>query len=180
MVGGFSVHNYLSTFVLVNQDKVIGPVLTTIREYGTWFERTFDEYTAQQELYMKSRKQTGESVLEWHPGTRIGKWFDTQDLNDEQYKSWFILQDSTMMDRLVKLKLAEYKDAIPISVNDVDNRRMIRVYTVPQIELYIRNLIDKNFSINEYISTSKQIKVKDSDFGKLIMPKVNIQKKRLF
>ena len=85
-----------------------------------------------------------------------------------------------MMDRLVKLKLAEYKDAIPISVNDVDSRRMIRVYTVPQIELYIRNLIDKNFSINEYISTSKQIKVKDSDFGKLIMPKVNIQKKRLF
>ena len=84
------------------------------------------------------------------------------------------------MDRLVKLKLAEYKDAIPISVNDVDNRRMIRVYTVPQIELYIRNLIDKNFSINEYIGTSKQIKVKDSDFGKLIMPKVNIQKKRLF
>ena len=36
----------LSTFQLVNKDKVISPVLTTIREYGTWFERTFDEYTS--------------------------------------------------------------------------------------------------------------------------------------
>lgn len=170
----------LQTFCVVNNDKVISPQLVTIREYGRWLERTFDEYTAQQELYMKAKKQTGESVLEWHPGTNIGKWFDKNAVNDNVYKSWYIFQDSPMMERLVKLKLAEQKDAIPISVNDSEGRRMIRVYTVQQIELYIKNSIDKKFDISEYIGLAKQIKVKDSDLGKIIMPKMDIQRKRLF
>ena len=167
-------------FRLVNKDKVISPPLVTIREYGRWFEKTFDKYTAQQELYMKAKKQTGESVLEWHPGTNIGKWFDKNSITDNSYKSWFILQNSPMMEKLVKMKLVEQKDAIPIAVNDDEGRRMIRVYTVPQIELYIRNCVDKKFSINEFIGLSKQVKVKDCDLGKLIIPKMDTQRKRLF
>jgi len=170
----------LSTFQLVNNDKIISPVLTTIREYGNWFESTFDKYTAQQELYMKSKKKTGESVLEWHPGTRIGHWFDNSLIDSPDYKSWFILQESSMMDRLVKLKLAEQKDAIPISVNDIKNRKMIRVYTVQQIELYLKNIIDRNFKIADYIFTPKQIKVKDTDMDRLIMPKQTVQRRKLF
>ena len=46
----------LRTFQLVKNDKVISPILTTIREYGRWFEATFDEYTTASELYMKSKK----------------------------------------------------------------------------------------------------------------------------
>lgn len=170
----------LTTFQLVNNDKTISPLLTTIREYGVWFEKTFDEYTAQTELYMKAKKKSGESVLEWHPGTRIGDWFNTKEIDSPEYKSWFILQDSSMMDRLVKLKLAEKKDAIPISVNDVEGRRMLRIYTVNQIELYIRSIMDANFNIAKYIETPKQIRVKDTELGKLIMPRVNIRRKRLF
>ena len=170
----------LSTFQLVNNDNIISPILTTIREYGTWFEKEFDEYTAQQELYMKSKKNSGESVLEWHPGTRIGNWYDTHDLNEDKYKSWLILRTSPMMDRLVKLQLAEYKDAIPIAVNDVKHRQMLRVYTVDQIELYIRNTIDKKFSIAPFIDVPKQIKVKNTDFDKLVMPRVDNKRKKLF
>lgn len=170
----------LNTFQLVNNNNIISPSLVTIRQYGNWFQQTFDEYTSQMELYMKSKKNTGESVLEWHPGTRIGKWFDSHNIDSPKYKSWYIMQDSPMMDRLVKLDLAEQKDAIPISVNDDEGRRMLRVYTVEQIELYIKSILDKNFTISRYISNAKQIKVKDSDFGKLIMPKVNTQKRRLF
>lgn len=170
----------LSTFQLVNNDNIISPILTTIREYGTWFEKEFDEYTAQQELYMKSKKNSGESVLEWHPGTRIGNWYDTHGLNEDKYKSWLILRNSPMMDRLVKLQLAEYKDAIPIAVNDVKHRQMLRVYTVDQIELYIRNTIDKKFSIAPFIDVPKQIKVKNTDFDKLVMPRVDNKRKKLF
>ena len=170
----------LNTFQLVNNNNVISPSLVTIRQYGNWFQQTFDEYTSQMELYMKSKKSTGESVLEWHPGTRIGNWFDKHDMNSSKYKSWFILQDSPMMDRLVKLGMTEQKDAIPISVNDDEGRRMLRVYTVEQIELYIKSILDKNFNILKYLSNPKQIKVKDSDFGKLIMPKMNTQKRKLF
>lgn len=170
----------IQTFVLVHDNEVISPALITIREYGRWFEETFDEYTSQMELYMKSVKKGGESVLEWHPGTRIGKYFDTAKLKGQQYKCWYILQDSTMMDKLKKYGMAEYRDAIPIAVNDEQGRRMLRVYTAKQIELYIREQIYQNTSFNLDVYKPKQIKIKDSDFDKLIMPKVESKRKRLF
>ena len=168
----------LQTFQLVKNDEVISPALTTIRQYGYWFEKTFDKYTAEMELYMKSKKKTGESLLEWHPGSRIGAWFDSNQIDSPNLKCWFIMQDSYMMERLVKLKLAEQKDAIPIAVNDEKGRRMLRVYTVEQIQLYIKSIIDKNFNIADYVGTPKQVKIKDSDFGNLIKPKMNIQRQR--
>lgn len=170
----------LDTFQLVHNDKVISPIMTTTRKYGDWFEDTFDNYTAQMELYMKSRKKSGESLLERHPGTRIGAWFDSTKVNSNEYKSWFIMQDSPMFDRLVKLRLAEQQDAVPISVKDKQHRNMIRVYTVKQIELYIRTVLDKNFSLSQYVGTPKQIKVRDVDLDKLIMPKVENKQRRLF
>ena len=85
-----------------------------------------------------------------------------------------------MFDRLVKLQLAEQQDAVPISVNDKQHRNMIRVYTVKQIELYIRTVLDKNFSMSQYVGTPKQIKVRDVDLDKLIMPKVENKQRRLF
>lgn len=169
--------SYIDTFQLVNNDKTISPVLITIRSYGNWFESTFDKYTSQTELYMKSKKKTGESLLEWHPGTRIGHYFDNNSFSSGKYKSWFILQDSPMIDRLVKLKLAEYKDAIPICK---DGQRMLRVYTVDQIQIYIKTLIDRNFDISTYLSAPKQIKVRDCDMDKVIMPEVSTSRKSLF
>ena len=168
----------LQTFVLVHDNNVISPALVTIREYGRWFEKSFDEYTSQMELYMSSVKAGGERVLEWHPGTRIGKYFDSNKFSGEQYKCWYILQDSTMMDKLKKYGMAEYRDAIPIAVNDEQGRRMLRVYTVNQIEVYIRAQIDRNARLDVY--KPKQIKILDSDFGKLIMPKVEHKKRKLF
>lgn len=170
----------LTTFQIVHKDKVISPALITIREYGTWFEKVFDEYTTQMELYMKSVKKTGESVLEWHPGTRIGNWFDKHEITTDNLRCWYILQDSTMMEKLKKHKLAELRDAVPISVNDAEGRRMLRVYTPEQIQLYIRSNIDKKFDIRPYIGKSIQVKVKDSDLDKLIMSKVKSNKKKLF
>ena len=79
---------------------------------------------------------------------------------------------------LQKLKMAEQRDAIPIAVNK--GQKMLRVYTVDQIQLYIKAVLDKNFNISKYLGTPKQIKVKDTDLDKLIMPKLDMQKRRLF
>lgn len=172
------MNDILTTFQLVNNDRVISPVLTTIRQYGSWFEKTFDEYTAQMELYMKSKKKTGESVLEWHPGTKIGYYFDHGTFVGDKLTSIFILQDSPMMQRLVKLGMTEQKDAIPIAV--YKGQKMLRVYTIDQIQLYIKSTIDRSFDISPYLGTPKQIKVKDCDLNKVIMPIMNKQRKRLF
>lgn len=170
----------LQVFQLVNHDKVISPGLITIREYGRWFEKFFDEYTSQAELYLHSKKKGGEVVLEWHPGTRIGSWFDKNKFNNANMISWFIFRDSPMMDRLVKLNMAEYKDTVPISVHDEQGRQMLRVYTTQQIELYIRQNLDKSFSISKCLGVPKQIKLKDCDKDKVIMPKVANTRRKLF
>lgn len=170
----------ISSFVLVHKDKIISPVLITIRSYGSWFEKTFDNYTAQTELYLKARTKDGESVLEYHPGTRIGKWFDSNTFTAAELHSWFILQDSNVMYKLVKAKLAEQKDAIPIAVNDPEKRRMIRVYTQAQIELYLKSLFnDKSYQLP--IGIPKQIKISDLDLEKIIKTDVeHSSRKRLF
>ena len=145
------MNNYLNTFVLVNKDRVISPILTTTREYGNWLEKVFDSSICNIELYIKSMK-TGEGALEKHPGTRIGDFFKKMPVQSNLYKSWFAMQDSEVMNRLIKLKLAEYRDAIPISVNDKEGRRMIRLYTTQQIEMYIQMQIDDAFHIDKYIN----------------------------
>lgn len=170
----------ISTFVLVYKNNIISPILTTTREYGRWLEEYYDNSIANIELYLKSKKQDGTTVLESHPGTRIGNWFDKQRFNSTDYESWFILQDSTMMDRLVKYKLAEKRDAIPISVNDGKHRKMIRAYTIKQIELYIQSNIDSSFSIADKTLKPKQVVIQDSDFDKLIMPEIKNRRKALF
>jgi len=168
----------IQTFVVVYNNEVISPALTTTREYGRWMEEYFDSSICQLELYMRSKKKGGEIVLECHPGTRIGEWFGKQDFPQNNLQSWFFYQDSTMMDKIRKYNLAEYKDAIPISVNDEQGRRMLRCYTVQQIELYIKSNIDKSFRL-EY-AKPKQIKIRDTDFEKMVMPKIKQEKRRLF
>lgn len=168
----------LNTFQLVEKDRVVSPILTTTREYGNWLETVFDQSICDMELYMRSKKAGGDVVLEKHPGTRIGAYFDKITPTKTEYKSWFILENSKAIDRIVKLQLAEKKDVIPISVNDVEGRRMLRLYTVQQVELYIRTKIDRNFSIKDYISTPKQVKVEDMNL--IICPEIRQKKKKLF
>ena len=168
--------NILQSFVIVNNDKVISPVLITIRSYGSWFEKEYDNYTTQTELYMKAKTKDGSSVLEYHPGTRIGKWFDSNTFDADELHSWYVLQDSNVMSRLVKYKLAEQKDAIPISVNDPEKRRMIRVYTKQQIELYLKTLLHDNIELP--IGTPKQIRVADMDMSAIIKPEFKTTGKR--
>lgn len=170
----------MDTFVLVHNNEVISPQLVTIRSYANWFEQHFDEYTSRMELYMKSKKQNGEVVLEWHPGTRIGAWFDGRRQMSPTFQPWFIEQDSSIMDRLVKLKLAEQKDAIPLAVKNPAGKRILRIYAVSQVELYIRSLFDKNFKIAPYIAPAKQIIVRDSEMDKFIAPKTDTTRRKLF
>lgn len=168
----------LNTFQLVDRNRVISPILTTTREYGNWLETVFDNSICNMELYMKSIKVEGERVLEKHPGTRIGQYFDKTPMNNPEYRSWYILEKSKCIDKLAKLKLIEKKDVIPISVNEEQGRRMLRCYTMQQLELYIRTKIDRSFSMGEYIGTPKQVKVDDMRY--IITQEIKSKKKKLF
>lgn len=158
----------LSTFQLVNANTIISPLLITTRDYGVWLEDVFGEYIAKQELYMKSTKTDGRNVLEWHPGTRIGKWFDT---NKNTARCWYIMKDSPILDRLDKYGLLQAQK--PQSIPGNKDVKALRLYTAEQIELYIKTCIDKTFNIASYISEPKQIKVRDTEMLDVIIPKTS-------
>ena len=150
-------HVKLDSFVLVEGGTVISPALTTTRAYGNWLPEVFDEYTVAQELYLKS-KVGDTSTLESHPGTRIGNYFDVNVFNKHNLKCWYINSKSAIMKRLIKYRLAELGDC-----SKKNGEQMLRVYTVDQIELYIRTKLDRSFTIGDMITEPKQIVITRED-----------------
>lgn len=175
---------FLNTVILVYQDETVSPILTTTREYGRWLETQFDAYTCQKELYLKTRKKDGTIVEERHPGTRIGAWFDGQEFGVPQLQSYFIPQKSKVMDWLQRYKLAELRDAVPISVTDSKHRKLLRLYTLQQIELYVKSNIYRRFDLSSECKIApRQIRVTDADMKEIIFPQklvLSQGKKRLF
>lgn len=172
------VNNILRTIVFVNGGRVISPPLVTVREYARWLEIVYDEYTCNYELYIRANVG-GTKVLEFHPGTRIGQYFDTTEFYNNKYVSWYVYQDSAVMNKLNKLKLAEYRDIAPILSGDKKGKRLLRLYSIDQIMLYIRTKIDRDFNINTFIGDPKKITLRNSDMGKIIIPKVQSNRRSL-
>ena len=166
----------LNTFQFVYKGNTISPVLTTTREYGRWLMEEYDEYTTAQQLFMKSKTRNGNTVLESHPGTRIGNFFDTQNFSKPELHCWYLLQDTKEMERLVKLGLAELRDTIPSS--NKEGKRVLRIYTLEQLELYLKSTVDRNFRWYKEYQPPKQINVVTLD--NLIMSKITNTRKKLF
>ena len=172
------MNDKLTTFVFTSGDRAISPPLVTVREYARWLESVFDEYTCNYELYL--RATVGDSkVLEFHPGTRIGQYFDNTYLTDSKYESWYIYQESAMMAKLNKMKLASYKDVAPVLSGDRKGLKLLRLYSADQIELYVRTKIDRLFNINNFLTLPKKIALRKSDFKSIIIPEVKQTRKSL-
>lgn len=170
--------NKLSTFIFVKEDRAISPPLTTVREYARWLETVFDEYTCNYELYI--RATVGDTkVLEFHPGTRIGQYFDNTEFSDNKYKSWYVYQESVVMSKLVKMKFACYKDIAPILAGQRKGLKLLRLYSVDQLELYVRTKIDKMFNISNYLVTPKKIVLRKSDVDTILIPQAVSKRKSL-
>ena len=161
----------LNSIVFIKNGRVISSPLITVREYGRWLESVFDEYTCHYELYLKSIVD-GERVLEFHPGTRIGKYFDSTVFTSPKYNSWYIYSDSDIMEKLVRMKMAEYNDVASTSSGDRKGLRLLRLYSADQIELYVRTKLDKSFTIQSKLMVPKKIIIKQPDVDQIIMPRV--------
>lgn len=161
----------LATFAFTHNNEMISPILTTIPEYGRWLMTQFDDYTCTQLLRIPRRCGSSlDIVMEYHPGTRIGQFFDSKDFKNANLYSWTIEQDSTMMQKLINMGLANRKDANNTTGND--GRRILRLYTLNQLEYYIKTQLDKDFNINGKYIQPKKIALRKSDFKKMTIPAV--------
>ncbi len=157
----------LFTFCLVQDNKVISPPLTTIPEYARWLSVYFDDYIATDILYLNRKCDDGKVVSEYHPGTKIGQFFDNNSFNSFNLGTWKIQTDSNIMQTLIKKRWAQLKDA---------NMNILRIYSVNQIELFVRQKIDPKFSIVGYYQNPRKISLVDSDIDKIIKPETQLKK----
>lgn len=168
----------LTTFVFTSGDRAISPSLVTVREYARWLETAYDEYTCNYELYLKAT--AGDTkVLEFHPGTRLGQYFDSTKFSSNKYDSWYIYQESVMMEKLIRMGLASYKDVAPILSGQRKGLKLLRLYSVDQINLYVQTKIDRTFNIGTYLVQPKKIAVRKKDLSYIIMPEVKKSRKSL-
>lgn len=158
----------LDSFVIVQGGTIISPTLTTTRQYGIWLQNIFGNDIAAQELFLKV-KRNGVSLLESHPGTRIGNYFDSNKFSKYELKCWYISSDSDVMEKLVMRGLADRGDCCKFQDN-----QMLRLYTTDQIQLYIKTKIDRDFDIGNMLCEPKQIVT--TDISKIVKPEK--QKKR--
>lgn len=157
----------LRTFVLVSEGKILSPALVTVREYANWMEKYFDEYTCHLELYLNSKKNGG-TVSEWHPGTKIGRFFDMQGFKNSNLQSWYIDSQSKGVRQLIKHGFATPNDS---------RSGLLRLYSVQQIELYIKTAIDQSFEIGTKIIEPVQITITKEDAEKLVKPRIAAKRK---
>lgn len=171
----------LVPFVVVHNRQPITPYLITTREYGRWGLNTFDEYTAQLELFKKESKD-GIPTQVLHPGSRLGVFFRDMNISDSRLFSVYVKPGSYIAGKLEQYKLATNSDCNFIQPEGLEvSAKWIRCYTPEQLELYIKSSIDKSFKIAEYLMNPIQITVKDSDLTNIYMPsKVCKVTKKLF
>lgn len=160
----------LRTFVLVNKNEVVSPPLVTIREYSNWMEDNFDSSICQMELYLKTITANGSRVLERHPGTKIGNWFKRVSVTNPKLVSWIIPPKSEVVDRLVKQGMVERVDA----------RLELRVYTLEQLEFYLRSNVDSSINMATESLMPIQIRVSDSELEEIQKPELKTRQKKLF
>lgn len=170
----------LLTFQLVFEDGTESPVLTSTRGYGEWFEQLFPPEVSRNELYRAGWDRLGNSVWEWHPGSKIGQWFDKKEFASLELHSWYVYQDSLTMSRLQGYGIAEWRDAIPTSVSDKEGRCLLRCYSLEQLKLYIKTKFDPALNLDTYCDLPILIPVAGKERTRIITPRVEPRCKKLF
>lgn len=169
----------LQTVQLICNKKPRSPWLVTTQEYGRFMLDTFDESICSYILFKQESKE-GEPVRVYHPGSRLGLYFDKNEFSKPELMSTFVKYDSVVFTRLHDLKLASYKDFNKIKVNGAQAQNLLRLYTVDQIALYIKQNVDYNFNLLSVLLNPKQIRVRECDMEQIITPlPYNKIKKRL-
>lgn len=168
----------LQTFQLVLGNKPVSGWLITTREYGRFMQNFYDERVCSYELY-KQESKDGEPLRVWHPGSRIGQFFDTQCITQQKYMSVFFKQGCPVLNKLYDMNIANPKDFNFISVNGECKEQLLRTYTPDAIELYIKSKVDKDFTIAPVLMNPIQIRVSRNAMNKIIFPKCDKSRKSL-
>ena len=152
----------MNTFVLMENDVTVSPIFTTAREYGRWMKVTYDEFTCNYHLYDKLE---GDTTAEYHPSSKLNKYLDSLTDVDSSLQSWYISQSSNIVTSIIRQHIAAIEDC-----DIVNHKRMLRIYPVDQITLYIKGNIDSNFNMINKLHPAVPIIINPIDHNFMDIP----------
>lgn len=129
----------LNTFQVRCGTKNLTPKLVTSRSFGNWFRKVFSENLCRKYLYTGSKKKGSE----YHPGTKIGHYFDSNFFKLEELNSWYIPKHSEAFQHLIKKNLVTYEDVSKVCKNSKLSG-YLRCFTIEQVELFLREVVKES------------------------------------
>ena len=143
----------LKTFTISKGDKKVTDRLVTSSEFGRWMMAYFSPNVYQELLFVN-----GKEGPTYHPGTKIGIWFDKQrnSLIPKNHYSIYIPTDTETYARLKEKGIVQPKDT-STNCKVAGNKKVVRCFTLEQIQLFLDSFVNFNEEPNHIIRVKEHL-----------------------
>ena len=143
----------LKTFTISKGNKKVTDRLVTSSEFGRWMMAYFSPNVYQELLFVN-----GKEGPTYHPGTKIGIWFDKQrnSLIPKNHYSIYIPTDTETYARLKEKGIVQPKDT-PTNCKIAGNKKVVRCFTLEQIQLFLDSFVNFNEEPNHIIRVKEHL-----------------------
>lgn len=143
----------LKTFTISKGNKKVTDKLVTSSEFGRWMMAYFSPNVYQELLFTNDKEGPT-----YHPGNKIGTWFNKQgnSLLSQKYYSIYIPTDTETYARLKERGIVQPKDT-STNCKVAGNKKVVRCFTLEQIQLFLDSFVNFNEESNRIIRVKEHL-----------------------
>lgn len=154
----------LKTFTISKRNMKVTDRLVTSSEFGRWMMVCFSPNVYQELLFTNDKDGPT-----YHPGNKIGTWFNQQgnSFTSEKYYSIYIPTDTETYVRLKEKGIVRPKDT-STNCKIAGNKKVVRCFTLEQIQLFLDSFVNFNadniIKVKEHLSKNINISTTYDDY----------------
>lgn len=143
----------LRTFSVRNKNGRVTDKLVTSSEFGRWMMSYFSPNVYQELLFTNDKEGPT-----YHPGNKIGTWFNKQGNSfiSKKYYSIYIPTDTETYARLKEKGIVQSKD-ISTNCKAAGNKKVVRCFTLDQIQLFLDSFVNFGEAPNHIIKVKEHL-----------------------
>ena len=149
----------LRTFSVTNKNGIVTEKLVTSSEFGRWLTNVVTS-----DVYFPLLFLDGKDGPSYHPGTKLGNFFSNKKngFSSKKYYSIYIPVGTETFLNLKTLPIFSNKD-ISTNCKVGGKKRVVRTFTLEQIQLFLNSMVDKQFNIQDWLGKNYVIHLTMSD-----------------
>lgn len=154
----------LKTFTISKRNMKVTDRLVTSSEFGRWMMACFSPNVYQELLFTNDKDDPT-----YHPGNKIGTWFNKQgsSFTSKKYYSIYIPTDTETYVRLKEKGIVRPKDT-STNCKVAGDKKVVRCFTLEQIQLFLDSFVNFNadniIKVKEHLSKNINISTTYDDY----------------